>query len=1016
MNRRKFMGTAVAGSFLEHVGLGQPASAGSINGKVERISNLTVEPTEDDVVLEHLVYAHLLDPREHPDYARRYVRPPNWNTFGDRTRFTTLRGFNIKDDRIVGYVDTIEKYTQKYGLGDVLWPFCSTVFANNLGDLAEEIKRRNLFLFDIWGYVPGSAAREFSWGEFRPPAGALGLLQSTLGERWLGMDNGEQDGRYIGGYAPEMYPSSADRLEQYLNFQRYFERLTDELGNKMAALVSLNFGHYLLKEGVYTLLGAETAQALPNAQIFYVFIRGAGKQYGVPWFGNSSVFNRWGYKAYGSEGRDHGPTRGTSLSLMKRLMYSHILYNSMLVGFENGWFYDNQVSSRSGWKGSSGDGKLTPIGHIQRAARRWVDEVGQPGVMVAPIALMLDFYAGWTFPRHLYTEDVYRIWGNLPYGPADYLADGVLDMLYPGYQNSSYFHDESGFLCPTPYGDAADCILSDAEGWLLTRYPMLVVAGGLGGGTEIRDKFEAYVEQGGHLLITAGNLAKLPAGLAGIQVAGPLKHFEARQRLQVGATKVEEDDPFDLYPLAFPKAAHLLAESAGLPAVMEMAYGKGRITVLSSPFGVGAKEKTGVGMALASELRNEVDKPLAKPYPLLKHVRAALDQAFRTQMLFEAGEGLSLITCRKGPGEYTLGIANSFWNEQPLKIIAHCGGIKSIREIPLDQSEKGAVGYVPEGLEKANLGVSGENSIAGGDIRIFAVQVGEENIEEIPHRAPQPRPRGRFLPLRSARVIKEGVLARPTFFEHFDGVVVDWRYLERRGKNDLEQEAGWIGRQKLRVLVDLTSGINLYPDLRLIDNIPADYSASVARIERVMTQMDTIHSQDLILSLHRFPENNFTRDQTWSSFEVTLRCLAQEARTRGITLYLRMALRKPPQDLKEAVWFLGRVGASNLRLAPCTALILAKQENFQEAATLLVDHVGLWMMSAPGRDVAGVLTNTNTPIAAPAVDTELLAKTLALAPHAPIVFDAVYNCPDEEYLDVRALDNLIARVRSRMGG
>lgn len=87
-------------------------------------------------------------------------------------------------------------------------------------------------------------------------------------------------------------------------------------------------------------------------------------------------------------------------------------------------------------------------------------------------------------------------------------------------------------------------------------------------------------------------------------------------------------------------------------------------------------------------------------------------------------------------------------------------------------------------------------------------------------------------------MIKEEVLAKPIFFEHFDGVVVDWKYFERREKNDVEQEAGRIGRQKLRVIVDLTSGINIYPDLRLIGNIPADYTRSMATIEDAIAKME----------------------------------------------------------------------------------------------------------------------------------------------------------------------------------
>ena len=36
------------------------------------------------------------------------------------------------------------------------------------------------------------------------------------------MDNGEQDGRYVGSFAPRMYPLGADRKQQYFNFQRHY--------------------------------------------------------------------------------------------------------------------------------------------------------------------------------------------------------------------------------------------------------------------------------------------------------------------------------------------------------------------------------------------------------------------------------------------------------------------------------------------------------------------------------------------------------------------------------------------------------------------------------------------------------------------------------------------------------------------------------------------------------------------------------------------------------------------------
>lgn len=1001
MNRRQFVRDSFATSLTGLAGSDLLLSRSQL-----AVENPKLPASPHESAGLHRVYAHLLDPREHPDYTRRHVRPPSWDTFEGRAHFAALRNFKIQDGRVVHYVEMIEKYTKTFELGDVIWPFCSLLYATNIGDVVEEIKRRDLFVFDVWGYVPGSRpeAKEY-WGEFKPPEGALALLEARLGERWLGMDNGEQDGRYIGRYASQFYPASANKLQQYLNFQRFFERLAGDLGNKMATLVTLSFGHYFLKEGVYTLIGAEVAQALPNGQVYYSFIRGAGKQYGVLWFGNASVFNRWGYKTYGSEGKDqdyaHSPRLGTSLSLLKRLMYGQILYNSVLVGFENGWFYGD-VAGDQGWEDSSAGGELSPIGLIQRGAGRWLREAGQPGAMVTPIPLMVDFFAGWTFPRHLYTSDVYRVWGNLPYEPGDYLTDGVLDMLYPGYQDSSYFHDESGFLTPTPYGDAADCILSDAPAWLLARYPMLMVAGGLEGGAEVRDKFEAYVRGGGHLLITAGSLARLPGGLAGIQVEGGLKHFGAGANVQVGEIRLVEDSPFDVYALGFPKATRVLAKSSGVPVALEMIFGRGRIMVLANPFGVGTKEATGVGVALAEEIKNEVDKPLAKPYPLLKHVRSILDQAFRTQMLFEVGEGLSLITCRKGPGEYTLGVSNNTWRQQALKIVSHCGGIESLRELELDRSEKGAVGYLPEGLEKTPLGISDEGHIAGGDIRIFAVRVLEENVEEITHVAPSARPRGRALPLRGARSIKEEVLARPTFFEHFDSVVVDWRYLRGREKEELERESGWIGLQGLKLLIDLSSGINLFPDLRLVDNISQDYLASLAVIEDVMGKMDALSAQDLILALHRYPENHFTEEQTWQSFEKTLRLLCERAERREVTVHLRLRESTPPENLKKGVEFVGRVGAPNLRLAPSTAFLLARKTDLKEATRLLGGQVGLWFVDTPQIDIAGRVWNGNAPIRG-YQDSQSLAKILAIAPEAPLVFDALYKNQDEEYLDAKSL-------------
>ena len=921
----------------------------------------------------HRVYTHLMDPREHPDYDRHWVKPPNWETFGNRTQFAGLRGFGVENNRIVKFSEEMEKYSQTYELGDVLWPSYPIIFAENIGELADEVKRRGLFLFDIWGYVPGSGPGDY-WQQYHPPRAALETLEAKLGDHWLGMDVGEQDGRYIGGYAPQMLPMSPDRFEQYLNFQRHFEYMGDELGNKLSALVSLNFAHHFLKEGVYATIGAETAQALPNSQVYYAFIRGAGKQYGVPWFGNASVFNRWGYKSYGGDGPDHGPTKGTSLNLLKRLMYSHIFYNAVFAGFESGWF----------------DGEnLSPIGRIQQAAQRWVKAQGQPGVMQTPVAVMADFFSGWTFPRHLYSGDLYRAWGNLPYGPGDYLTDNVIDLIYPRYQDASYFHDESGFLTPTPYGDCADVLLSDAPGWLLDRYPLLIIAGELSGGSELRDKLLAYVEHGGRLVITAGNIAKYADGFAGIKTDGT--PVAQQGPVQTKDASIAEDQPFDLYPLTFPETAEVLARSGEFPAVVRLALGKGQVLVFAAPFGLPNAADTGV------PIESKTDARLPKPFPLLKHVQDFLDTSLKQETLFEAGEGLGLITCRKGAGEYTLAIFNNSLEEKPFKIVSRCGELTAVKELNLDQSERTAVGFLPLGFEQADPGKSDDSHIAGGDVRLFSVTQTETGVEEIPHAVPAPRPRGRVLPLGNPRSVKEEILRRPTFFEHFDSVLVDWRYVWERDARAMEREAGWLSRQRVRLYVDLSSGINLYPDLRLTNNDPENYAASRKTMTEVLEKMVDFGAHDLILCLNRVPENSFSPKQTLDASETTLREFCAEAAAKDVTVYLRNST-KFSLPLDGYASLLERVAAPNLRLAVSTALL---PEHTPERAAL-AEKIGLWLASASAKDAAGRIWTTQQRV----TGSDVLENWAAWArenPGIPTALDAVYANADEEYADGCAL-------------
>ncbi len=930
------------------------------------------------------IFPNRFDSAEHPDRTRLHVTSPSWKTFGGTTQFIALRSFPSKDGKGYDFEKIINQY-QNAELGRIVWPHAETIFFENLGELADIIQKHDLFLFDFWGYVPGSGPHKTGdWTQFQADPSQFRLLEEKLGDRWLGMDNGEQDGRYIGGYAPSNMPTSDDRFGQYLFFQRHFERLGNELGNRLSTLVSLNFGHYFLKEGIYALIGAETAQALPNSQVYYSWIRGAGKQYGVLWFGNVSIFNRWGWKVYpNGDGKQTGPTKGTSLSLMKRLLYSHILYNSAAVGFENGWFV--------------GD-KLGPIGKIQQSAKRWLDENGDPGTMVTPVAFLCDFYSGWSFPRHLYTHNTYRVWGNIPYDTGDYLTNNLFELVYPRYQDSSYFHDETGFLSATPFSDATDVLLTDAPSWLLDRYALMIVADKLIPSEELHDKLARYVEQGGRLVITAENLAVFSSGLFGARITGLKKEFPPQTVITFNdkgnSLKLVEERPFELLPLKLPENAKIVARCGDMVAAAEIPFGNGTLIVLASPFGVSSKR------AFTGPTANKVDEILANPYPLLNHTKTIVESELRRTVLFQVGEGLGSIVCRKGKGLYTVAVFNNTLEAKPFTIDSKIGKIESIRELATDVSLKSEAGFLPEGFENAQLGSDSDHRIMGSSIRIFEVKLAEDKTQLL-EPEPMPRvPKSRSLYLRGEMSIKEAILARPTFFQHYDGVTVDWRDIYRLSKEEVIYQANWIRCQKLDMTIDFSSGINLFPDLCLIHNDEANFKRSITAIKETIEKGSIFGVKTILLKTHRTPENNYSGQKTTLDIVETLRDICRFAAEREMTVALRIEKNATINSLTAASEVIEKVGEPNFGLAP-TLLILkeADVKSLEKTKKKIIRIL-----------IAGSLFDENNE----SVWTEHVP--LAIIPNKewveiyrsfndrPIIYDAVYKSIDEEYRDTQCLE------------
>jgi hypothetical protein len=189
-----------------------------------------------------------------------------------------------------------------------------------------------------------------------------------------------------------------------------------------------------------------------------------------------------------------------------------------------------------------------------------------------------------------------------------------------------------------------------------------------------------------------------------------------------------------------------------------------------------------------------------------------------------------------------------------------------------------------------------------------------------------------------------------------------------------------------------------------VDNVHSDYEASLAAINDVVAKMEIVGARDLIFSLHRYPENNFTRKQTETALTATVKAFAPQAAALGVTLNLRVGFGKPPWSLDDALQWLDRIGAPNLKLAVSTAF-LERKSTSDKIAARLKDTLGLWLVAAPRSDAAGKPWDAHAPVHSTR-SLDWLGRWLKLSFGTPMVLDALYESQDEEYRDVAALDRV----------
>lgn len=906
---------------------------------------------------EYAVCPWPLEPRANPGWTRVHAKPVDKAVFAGRHDFVAFHG-----DVTTSSWPRIARLTKELDVGRIVHPSIHSLFApgreRDFTNLVRQVKERDLVLFGPWWQVP-------AWGrQLHPAAGQYRYLERELGDRWFGMEDGEQDIRYLQSFCAGKWPQGGKgRFARYVDFNRFFDRLSGWMGDRLTLLSASTLVPHLLREGVYTCLGMETSQAHPNTQVTYAFIRGAGKQYGVPWYGDVSVYGGWGWKnnrRSRAESLDPVLGRedmGTSYSLMKRLAYELWLYNCIFGQMET--------------VQTDADGNLFGSGQVIGDVRAVQDRFGEPGVLYTPVAVMTDVFAGWNVPRLLRSEYSetwdFCTWGAVPYEAGDYLTLGVFDVLYPGFEAGHYFGDERGYVVGTPYGDIADAVLSDAPAWLLRRYPVLVLAGQVTPTDELRDTLRQYLADGGHLVLTAGNRPVLPANAPGRVTVIP------------GAPWGVEANP-DYEPKTYDRRRPRWGNDGNRMASV-------RLTLTAA-------------------------------------ARQALEKAFAEVRLFSASKpgetnALSVIACRRGPGRWTVGVLNNGWSELPLELSYGGGEIRRIEEIPTWKMDPKTVGYLPLKLtarqNEIDLGADSERTIAGGSARIFRVETDDRHVREIARETPPSEPKDRTLSLYGPASLREQLLARPTFFRHFDGVKVDARYLLERSDFAAKEEARWLSVRKVRVTVDFTDLLDRFAGLRLTREDPAENARTDEMMDEITRKMKVYGVKDAVIALHHVDHNTsspYMTEAARAAYEKDAAAFVRKIRDAGSEVHLRMARYHVATDFEAMDRWAKAIGAhGTFSLAAALALTktppeagqtpLAEAEVRRQAASRAD---ALWLLALPGFSPEN---DRETSLTEPLASDPAWAQPYLDAARRKgvrLVYDAFYPDADAEYRDARLVE------------
>lgn len=578
--------------------------------------------------------------------------------------------------------------------------------------------------------------------------------------------------------------------------------------------------HYVARERV---------MSLGSAQLFYrhnqvivpslVTLRSAAREYPFPYgvqfsgqinlsvSNEEAVLRKKASPAFELKAGRLGANYEKSYALCRQVLYLSWLNGARFFNWETG----ELIRAGKEWIAS-------PLGTFTARAAKMIEGFGPTGPVQTPIALVSEFSNAWRPPATEGDKRIrFTIVGDAPYALGDYQTHGIRDLFFPRYLQSEMIYEdtmgEDGAICATPYGESVDFLLSDVRPEALSRYGLVIWTGVPPlAPSMVREKLLNHMKASGGRIVLFGAAARsmfpgwFADGKSETVPAGATVAYRGKTCTETAdfvLEKLREDAPGKM------PGMHALATVNGKPLIVEC---MGGLVLVLSDYGVNCTPSLNPGAARWSpgELITQI------PHALLHHARLLLDDEARRQALFSVGnEKLHYVVTRPRDGEYVLGIFNDGLKSEPFRITSNIGAMTSLVEVdPKDnkaelKSVAGGAAYAPPGLRGSaklplDYGLSDAGHIEGRDFRLFRSTVKERGVRPIPAIRYPARPAGRVLAAAGLEDIRHFVQGISMFFSWFDGVKVDAGAFLSLDDSWLAEQARWLDRRGVRLVVDGT--------------------------------------------------------------------------------------------------------------------------------------------------------------------------------------------------------------------